>query len=438
MYKQISYATLLLISPVALSALADTDVYLTNNSAAPLQLEVRQTGSAQLQQGSEWVQHKKTLAPWESAVVLSINRYQGVKAGKSYQFETRVTTAGGDTYRLNQQIEGTSLSSNLLHSGDTPTASSGWKNDRTIYRVKGPQELAFSAKFTGRYDDLHYMLTPPLAQEQPQPAPHILKVASYNVWALPMVASSIGERLALLPAHLKGFDALLLQEAFDGRREGLLQALAKEYPYQTKVLDQPGANVHDGGVVIVSRYPIVREAQRVYPDCSGTDCFADKGVVYAEVIKGGKAWHLFATHTASFDTDEARKLRQTQFGQIREFAASLKIPRTDTVIYGGDFNVNKRKFADDYANMLTNLNASEPTYGGYTEATFDPRINPYAGQALSGGSNIEYLDYLVVSRDYGAARQNSNVVWIPRSSDSTLFPASNLSDHFPVKGEITR
>ena len=66
-------------------------------------------------------------------------------------------------------------------------------------------------------------------------------MASYNVWALPVIASSIGERLTLLPDYLKGYDALLLQEVFDGRREGFLQALAKEYPYQTKVLDKPGS-----------------------------------------------------------------------------------------------------------------------------------------------------------------------------------------------------
>lgn len=64
---------------------------------------------------------------------------------------------------------------------------------------------------------------------------------------------------------------------------------------------------------------------------------------------------------------------------MRTLAASLQIPASDTVIYGGDFNVNKRKFADDYAGMLANLNADEPVYGGYTEATFDPRLNPYAG-----------------------------------------------------------
>ncbi|MGL6275794.1 endonuclease/exonuclease/phosphatase family protein [Aeromonas dhakensis] len=265
MHKPVSYAALLLASQFPLQALADTDVYLTNNSPDPVQLEIRQSGSGELQAGSQWIQHRTELGPWESAMVLSFNRYEGVKAGKSYLFETRVTTPGGDTYRLNQRMEGTWWNSTLQHGGETPADSSGWQSDRAIHRLSGPQELAFAAKFTGRYDDLHYMLTPPKQVEQPDPAETRLKVASYNVWALPVIASSIGERLALLPEHLKGYDALLLQEVFDGRREGFLQALAKEYPYQTKVLDKPGVNIHDGGVVIVSRYPIVREASWSIP-----------------------------------------------------------------------------------------------------------------------------------------------------------------------------
>ena len=288
MHKPLSYAALLLASQFPLQALADTDVYLTNNSPDPVQLEIRQSGSGQLQAGSQWLQHRTELGPWESAMVLSFNRYEGVKAGKSYLFETRVTTPSGDTYRLNQKMEGTWWNSTLQHGGETPADNSGWQSDRAIHRLSGPQELAFAAKFTYRYDDLHYMLTPPRQVEQPEADEARLKVASYNVWALPVIAASIGERLALLPEYLKGYDALLLQEVFDGRREGFLQALAKEYPYQTRVLDKPGVNIHDGGVVIVSRYPIVREAQLVYPQCTGTDCFADKGVMYAEVIKGAR------------------------------------------------------------------------------------------------------------------------------------------------------
>lgn len=110
---------------------------------------------------------------------------------------------------------------------------------------------------------------------------------------------------------------LALQEVFASGRDAFLRELAKEYPYQTKMLDKEGINVYDGGVIIVSRYPIVNEAQYVFPDCSGTDCFANKGVNYAEIIKGGEAYHVFATHTASFDTDTARAYRQKQFQQMK-------------------------------------------------------------------------------------------------------------------------
>lgn len=190
MHNALSYAALLLAGALPLQALADTDVYLTNNSPEPLQLTVSQSGSGQLQAGSQWIQHRTELGPWESAMVLSFNRYEGVQAGKHYLFETRVTTAGGDTYRLNQRMEGTWWNSTLQHGGETPTASSGWQNDHALHRTRGPQELAFAAKFTGRYDDLHYMLTPPQQREQPEPAEDKLKVASYNVWALPVIAAS--------------------------------------------------------------------------------------------------------------------------------------------------------------------------------------------------------------------------------------------------------
>src|SRR5690606_31628476 len=114
-----------------------------------------------------------------------------------------------------------------------------------------------------------------------------LKVLSYNIYALPLVATKISERLAELPKHLKGYDVILFQEAFSSDRTGMLQQLAAEYPYQTHVPKIPydGINVFDSGVLVVSRYPIVATADFIYPDCSGTDCFADKGIIYAEVIK---------------------------------------------------------------------------------------------------------------------------------------------------------
>ena len=425
------------------SALADSDIYLTNNSNQTMSIQVNHTGSDLLEEGTEWQQHVQTLKPWETKMVLSFNRWEGVKSGDTYQFETLVTNENGESLSLLQQVKGYWYKSTLDHGASANDVALNWADDRDTHRYESKYnshssstEIAFKASATGRYDDIYYSITPQKIDEQPLADADTLKVMSYNVWALPVIAKHIGDRFQEIPKHLKGYDVLMLQEVFASGRDAFLRDLAKEYPYQTKMLDYPGINVYDGGVTIVSRYPIVNEGQYVYPDCSGTDCFADKGVNYAEAIKNGKAYHVFATHTASFDTDTARDYRQRQFRQIREFAHAQNIPATDTVVYGGDFNVNKRKFPTDYQQMFANLSADEPQYAGYTESTFDPRINAYAGNALSGGENIEYLDYIVVSNEFAKRNDNINTVKIPRTTVASLWKHWNLSDHFPVKAVI--
>lgn len=425
------------------SALADSDIYLTNNTDQAMSIQVNHTGSDLLEEGNEWQQHVQTLKPWETKMVLSFNRWEGVKSGDTYQFETLVTNENGESMSLLQKVKGYWYKSSLEHSASANDVALSWTDDRETHRYQSQYnsnssstEIAFKASATGRYDDIYYSLTPQKIDEQPINDADTLKVMSYNVWALPVVAKHIGDRFQEIPKYLKGYDVVMLQEVFASGRDAFLRDLAKEYPYQTKMLNHPGMNVYDGGVTIVSRYPIVNEGQYVYPDCSGTDCFADKGVNYAEVIKNGKAYHVLATHTASFDTDTARDYRQRQFRQIREFAQAQNIPVTDTVVYGGDFNVNKRKFPTDYQQMFANLSADEPQYAGYTESTFDPRINAYAGSALSGGENIEYLDYVVVSNEFAIRTENINTVKVPRTTVANLWKHWNLSDHFPVKAVI--
>ena len=436
-------ATLVMSAALALPALADSDVYVTNNSDQAMSISIEHTGSDRLEKGSEWIQHADVLGPWETKMVLSFNRWQGVKSGKYYKFDTILTNEAGNSVTLHQQVDGHWYNSSLQHGASADNLPLNWKSDRKIHRNQvelgqqgGKSELAFNASATARYDDLYYTVTSKRVDQLPSTNADTLKVMTYNIWALPAIASHIGDRYDILPDHMKGYDAIMLQEVFASGRDGFLRELAKEYPYQTKMLDKPGINIYDGGVTIVSRYPIVNQGQFVYPDCSGTDCFADKGLNYAEIIKQGKAYHLVATHTASFDTDVARQNRQRQFKQMHDFIAAHNIPVTETVIYGGDFNVNKRKFADDYRNMMENLGAIAPEYAGYTESTFDPRINGFAGKALSGGENIEYLDYIVVSNKHKAKPENTNTVLVPRTSDERLWKHWNLSDHFPVISTI--
>ncbi|MCG7491079.1 sphingomyelin phosphodiesterase [Vibrio sp. Of14-4] len=433
---------ILLASLVVMPVMADTDVYLTNNSAQPLTVQVSHDGSDLLEYGDEWQQHTETLGPWETKAVLSFNRWEGVKSGQTYRFNTVISNPLGESVELNQVMTGHWYNSSIQYGLSSSDVDLSLQDDRDLHRFtttafgQRPTELSFKSANTARYDDLYYTITPAKVGETVEPDENILKVMTYNIWALPVMASHIGDRYDIIPEHVSGYDVLALQEVFANGRGAFLRELAKEYPYHTEMLDKKGANIHDGGVIIVSRYPIVNQAQYVFPDCAGTDCFADKGVNYAEIIKGGKAYHVFATHTASSDTDKAREYRQRQFKQMRSLAQSLDIPSHETVVYSGDFNVNKLKFPDDYQSMITNLSVQEPDYSGYTESTFDPRINDFSGKALSGGEHVEYLDYVMVSDEYGESRRNNNRVDIPRTTDERLWKHYNLSDHFPVSAVI--
>ncbi|NOH72555.1 sphingomyelin phosphodiesterase [Vibrio pectenicida] len=433
---------ILLVSLVVMPVMADTDVYLTNNSSQPLTIQVSHDGSDTLEYGKEWQQPIETLGPWETKSVLSFNRWEGVKSGQIYRFSTVVSNPVGESIELNQVMNGHWYNSTIQYGVSSSDLALALRDDREVHRFSTSAfgehnaELSFKSSKTARYDDLHYTITPVKTGEVSEPDENTLKIMTYNIWALPVMASHIGDRYDIIPDHVLGYDVLALQEVFASGRNEFLRELAKEYPYQTEMLDKKGPNIHDGGVIIVSRFPIVRQTQYVFPDCAGTDCFADKGVNYAEIIKGGKAYHVFATHTASSDTDKAREYRQRQFKQIRALAKSLEIPSQETVVYSGDFNVNKLKFPFDYQRMMENLSVIEPDYSGYTESTFDPRINDFSGKALSGGEHVEYLDYVMVSNEYAMKMHNNNRVDVPRTTDERLWKHYNLSDHFPVSAVI--
>lgn len=423
------------------NTLADSYIFVTNTTPQPVSVQISQTGTHILQHGKEWAQEATHIAPYETKRVLRMNRYVGLKSGQTYNFDT-VIQNGNSQVTLKQSMTGTWSGSNIKHAIQAGASSSPWYSDRNIHRMDMTYQglaaqAAVKAEYTGGYDDFHYTIHQNTVAEPVSNQSNELKVLSYNIYALPMIASKIPERLAELPKHLNGYDVIMMQEAFASSRSGFLNQMAVEYPYQTHIPVGSGYNLYDSGLVIVSRYPIVKTAQLIYPDCTGTDCFADKGVLYAEIIKNGKAYHVTSTHTASFDTNEARALRQVQFKQIRQLVNQQNIPAFDAVLMGGDFNVNKLIWPQDYQDMLINLNAKAPASTGYTASTFDPRINKLAGAAGSGGTTVEYLDYIVSSNTHRQPIQATNDVRVLRSAANPLFMTWDLSDHFPVLGQFS-
>lgn len=421
-----------------------SDVFLVNSTSETLSIQIQQTGDAQLLEGQEYFMGSNTIPPFTTERILRINRQSPLPAGQAFLFTSHIENAQG-SFQIHQKMLTQNSDSSLSFGATANDETLPLQTDTNIHRITlnqnnaTPTELAFRASNKGLYPDLHYVISEPYAPVIPNPSADKLSILTYNIWALPYVSNHINTRLQAMPPYLAQYDVLLLQEAFSTARETLVNTLAQDYgySYSSEVLDNPSPNIFNGGVILLSRYPIVKQAQFYFPDCTGADCLADKGINYIEIIKQGRSYHLFATHTASFDTYTARLYRQKQFKEIHAFAQSMNIPPNETVVYGGDFNVNKWLFPDDYQQMLSTLNVTEPTYTGHSESTFNPFTNIHATAQGSGSDHIEYLDYVFVSNDYAAPTNTpTNNVRIPRSTTEPLWGLWDLSDHYPVEALI--
>ena len=262
------------------------------------------------------------------------------------------------------------------------------------------------------------------------PNPHVLDVLTFNAALLPEVAASTRQaaRVAVMAPHLTDYDVLVLQELFvNGWRDRLLVELSSYYPYRTDIVGADGARGNflrqDGGIVILSRWPIIRQAQVTFGGvCSGTDCLADKGVAYAAVSKGAQTYHLFGTHAQSEFGFNVERVRVEQFALLRTFLDGLEIPATEPVLLAGDFNVDAA--TAEFGTMLESLNAVRPVTVGTLRQTWDPGHNVWArGPA-------QWIDYVLVAADHLQPVASWNRVVALRDG------ALDLSDHFAVWGRI--
>jgi sphingomyelin phosphodiesterase len=279
------------------------------------------------------------------------------------------------------------------------------------------------------------------------------RLLSYNVYMLPPLFAGNWNhegRAQMIPQSevVKGHDAIMLQEVFDnGPSTTLLNGFKAEYPYQTPVLGRTrdgwnqtlgayaNASPEDGGVAIVSRWPIEEQIQYVYKDACGADYLSNKGFVYARIDKNGADYHVIATHAQAEDNScsDPAVTRKSQFVEIQNFIAGHNIPADEVVFMGGDFNVIHH--SDEYPDMLETLQVSAPDAFAGFDTSWDPKSNGIAAYNYPDLPS-EYLDYIFVSRNHA---QPSH--WHNQSLDvtSTNWKVGNyrfqeLSDHYPIAG----
>jgi len=428
------------LCPAILVQAQSTYIYFQNNTSLDLDVSATQFGSHTMDPG-EWESNTTSIQPWQlSEDVLRTNRESGVHNGTDFFFDVAVSH-GTDTVVLQLKLTGNFIGSDMWHSAKGNGFDHPWRGDGSFYE----QDLTFAGRdmtlkyqsaLSGLYDDVTYVLH----EREPYPLdasdltqPNILNLMSYNIYCLtpPIAFTDQDERCRHIVDVCANYDAVLIQEAFDNdsRVNELIPNMATLFPHYTAILDTANA-LEDGGVMIFSRWPILTEAQYYFDACEGSDCLANKGVVYAKIDKLGSPYHLFATHTQAFTSTAEVLSRMEQLREIRSFVQSRGIPAAEPVIIGGDLNVDKLvNNMSEYDSLLAILNIQEPVYLGHPN-TFDPTVNYYAS------GTAEYLDYICAVPNAAFSVSTTNEPLIERSIHDDLWDYFDLSDHFAIHGRL--
>lgn len=284
-----------------------------------------------------------------------------------------------------------------------------------------------------------------------------LKVLTYNTFLFSKTLyPNWGQdhRAKAIPAtsFFRDNDVVVLQEAFDNSSSDALKAAATaEYPYQTPVMgrsksgwDATGGSYsaltpEDGGVTILSKWPIVRKEQYVYKDACGADWYSNKGFVYTVLDVNGTRVHVVGTHAQSTDpgcsSGQAAQTRSRQFKAMDAFLDAKRIPAGEQVLVAGDFNVDSR--TPEYDTMLADaglVGADARTGHPYS---FDTALNSIASDRYPDDPR-EDLDYVLHRAGHVRPTGWTNKVVLEQSAPWTVsswgtrYTYTNLSDHYPV------
>ncbi|MFE7134489.1 sphingomyelin phosphodiesterase [Streptomyces sp. NPDC057638] len=290
-----------------------------------------------------------------------------------------------------------------------------------------------------------------------------LKVLSYNTFLFARTLyPNWGQdhRAAAIPGapFFQGQDVVVLQEAFDNTSsDALMRRAADRYPHQTPVLgrsrsgwDATGGSYsattpEDGGVTVLSAWPIVRKEQYVYKDGCGGDWFSNKGFVYTVLQVGGERVHLVGTHAQSTDpgcaAGQAARVRAAQFRELDAFLDAKRIPASEQVVVAGDLNVDSR--SPEYASMLAVADLAGAGARTGHPYSFDTTENSVTADRYPGLPS-EDLDYVLHRAGHARPAGWTNEVvketsapW-KVSSWGREYTYTNLSDHYPVLGYAGR
>ncbi|KAI7902406.1 Endonuclease/exonuclease/phosphatase [Cokeromyces recurvatus] len=182
------------------------------------------------------------------------------------------------------------------------------------------------------------------------------------------------DRLAYIEKYiLPEYDVVAFQEsfAFASRRKDQLITNARNMGYNYHVESPrkyPWQLGVDGGLLILSRFPIRQSDIIEYPRGQHSDWLSIKGALHALIeLNATRKMHFYTTHTqASYDlnnviNEDDTTIRLSQFALLHSFIADTAINDNNPIMVVGDLNVDAAIHPKGVP-ITRRLNDSSPEY----------------------------------------------------------------------------
>ncbi len=246
------------------------------------------------------------------------------------------------------------------------------------------------------------------------------------------------------------YDVVGLSECFaDGERKRIWNALRDIYPHAPLEGPDEADIESDGGLLLMSRYPIIERQQTIYRQTVGDDSFANKGVLHARLQIPGLAagFDVFLSHTQNPDaTPPGNALRalKKQWAHLSAFVRAYSGPERPAILMG-DLNTDAFDAAlrDEFRRRLNFPQDLWMTSGdGSAGVTIDrkrsfhsgsPRLAVNDPERYRNGDRVDYMLSWPGVR-YAPQFRRTQVLHL-QSSVGADGLGRDLSDHYGLSAE---
>lgn len=190
--------------------------------------------------------------------------------------------------------------------------------------------------------------TAPAGAEKASPLAD-LDILSYNVFLRPNPVSwgdanacRAREIADALVERAKSLDLVALNESFQETTvHRLVEKLGDHFPYRALQKPEGGWLQINGGISLLSKYPIRKLYSKTFDNCAFDDCLASKGFVHAVIeLSESFQFNVLATHLDAGNSSWDLETRRAQLETIREYLNGRKDLRDWPTIVLGDLNVD--------------------------------------------------------------------------------------------------